>query len=76
MLTPLNIPDIIYKVKEDQDKSKQRVTLFLDPELVLKAKMQGLHERISLSKLVDKAISQYLLEPDIVKALSKKKSSQ
>jgi len=47
---------------EQQDKQTQRVNLFLDPDIVLQAKVQALQENVSLSKLVDKALAFYLQE--------------
>jgi hypothetical protein len=47
---------------EQQIKQPQRVNLFLDPDLVLQAKVQALQERLPLSKLVDKALVLYLRE--------------
>ena len=47
---------------QQQDKQPQRVNLFLDPDIVLQAKVQALQEHIPLSKLVDKAIAFYLRE--------------
>jgi predicted HicB family RNase H-like nuclease len=47
---------------ELQAKQPQRVNLFLDPDVVLQAKMQALKEHISLSKLVDKALAYYIRE--------------
>jgi hypothetical protein len=47
---------------EQQEKQTQRVNLFLDPEIVLQAKVQALKEDISLSKLVDKALMRYIQE--------------
>jgi hypothetical protein len=47
---------------QQQDKQAQRVNLFLDPEIVLQAKVQALKENMPLSKLVDKAIAFYLRE--------------
>jgi predicted HicB family RNase H-like nuclease len=45
---------------EQQEKQTQRVNLFLDPAVVLQAKMQALKENVSLSKLVDKALASYI----------------
>jgi hypothetical protein len=47
---------------EQPDKQPQRVNLFLDPDIVLQAKMQALKEDVSLSKLVDKALAYYIRE--------------
>lgn len=46
----------------------QRVNLFLDPDIVLRAKFQALREKDSLSKLVDKALGLYLKgKVDVIK---------
>ena len=41
-------------------KNKQRVTIFLDPSLVKHAKMQAIAEDISLTALLERALSRYL----------------
>jgi predicted HicB family RNase H-like nuclease len=45
---------------EQHNKQPQRVNLFLDPDVVLQAKVQALQEKLSLSKLVAKALTAYL----------------
>ena len=45
---------------DEQKKDTQRVNLFLDPDVVLQAKVQALKENVSLSKLVDKALASYI----------------
>jgi hypothetical protein len=47
---------------EQPDKQPQRVNLFLDPDIVLQAKVQALKEHMPLSKLVDKALVFYIRE--------------
>jgi hypothetical protein len=49
-------------MSKQQDKQPQRVNLFLDPDIVLQAKMQALKEDVLLSKLVDKALASYIRE--------------
>jgi hypothetical protein len=49
-------------MSEQQDKQSQRVNLFLNPDIVLQAKMQALQENMPLSKLVDKALALYIRE--------------
>lgn len=39
---------------------KQRVTLFLDQNLLKQAKMQAIVEEVSLAALVEKVLSKYL----------------
>lgn len=40
--------------------SKQRVTVFLEPALIKKAKGQAIQEEITLTQLVEKALEKYL----------------
>jgi hypothetical protein len=47
---------------EQQAKQPQRVNLFLDPDIVLQAKVQALKENMPLSKLVNKALAFYIQE--------------
>jgi hypothetical protein len=44
------------------NKSKQRVTLFLDPNLLKQAKMNALVEEISLAALVERLLIKHLPE--------------
>lgn len=54
-------------------KVKQRVTLFLNPEIVKQAKAQALNEGdISLSKLVEKALERYLPKEVVVTIVEQK----
>ncbi|MCX6762979.1 MAG: hypothetical protein NT093_04350 [Candidatus Moranbacteria bacterium] len=46
---------------------KQRVTLFLDPNLLKQAKMQALIEDESLSALIERALVKYLPKETIIK---------
>jgi uncharacterized membrane protein (UPF0182 family) len=48
-------------------KNKQRVTLFLNPNLLKQAKMQAIVESRSLTALVGKAIINYLPKETIIK---------
>lgn len=41
---------------------KQRATLFLDPSLLKQAKMQAIIEELSLTALIEKALTKYLPE--------------
>jgi len=45
---------------------KQRVTLFLDPNLLKQAKMQALVEDESLSTLMERALTKYLPKETII----------
>lgn len=56
------------------NKKKQRVTLFLNPELLKRAKVQAVVEEISLTVLVEKVLTKYLpKEITISKVDTKKK---
>lgn len=44
----------------NEQQEAQRVNLFLDPKLVEKAKIQAIKENVSFSKLVDKALDEYV----------------
>ena len=45
---------------------KQRVTLFLDPNLLKQAKVQALIEDESLSALIEKGLAKYLPKETII----------
>lgn len=47
--------------------NKQRVTLFLNPKLLLHAKAQAIIENITLTKLVERAFSCYLPAQIVIK---------
>jgi hypothetical protein len=53
--------------------NKQRVTVFLDPNLLKQAKAQALVEDVSLAALVERVLNQYLPKETIVKKAEKKK---
>ncbi|KKP79949.1 MAG: hypothetical protein UR78_C0006G0038 [Candidatus Moranbacteria bacterium GW2011_GWF2_35_39] len=46
---------------------KQRVTLFLNPNLLKHAKAQAIVKEISLTALMEKALSKYLPKETIIK---------
>jgi predicted HicB family RNase H-like nuclease len=46
---------------------KQRVTLFLDPNVLKQAKMQAIIEETSLTTLIEKALAKYLPKETIIK---------
>lgn len=55
-------------IKEKQPSNeKQRVTLFLNPKLLKKAKVQAVVEDMSLTVLVERALVQYLPKVKIIK---------
>jgi len=47
--------------------NKQRVTLFLNPKLLLHARAQAVIEDITLTKLVEKSLVDYLPSEIIIK---------
>ena len=48
-------------------RKKQRVTLFLNPELIKQAKAEALVEDLSFTALIEKALIQYLPSETIIK---------
>ncbi|MFA4817119.1 MAG: CopG family transcriptional regulator [Parcubacteria group bacterium] len=48
---------------------KQRVTLFINPDLLKQAKMQAIVEEISLTALVERALTKYLPKKTIIKKI-------
>lgn len=51
----------------DTTSSKQRVTLFLNPKLLIHARAQSVIEDITLTSLVQKALVAYLPDEIVVK---------
>jgi predicted HicB family RNase H-like nuclease len=47
--------------------SKQRVTIFIDPSVAKQAKAQAIDEGLSLTNLVEKALTKYLPKETIIK---------
>lgn len=47
--------------------NKQRVTLFLNPDLLIHAKAQAVVEGFSLTLLVEKALMNYLPKETVIK---------
>ena len=47
--------------------NKQRVTLFINPSIVKHAKAQAVLEELSLTDLVEKALTKYLPKETIIK---------
>lgn len=48
-------------------KIKKRLTLFLNPELLIQARAQAAVKTISLTELVEKALLKYLPKETIIK---------
>jgi len=51
--------------------NKQRVTLFLDPNLIKIARAQAVLDELTLTDLVEKSLSQYLPEEIVIKKSEK-----
>ena len=49
--------------------NKQRVTLFLNPSIVIHARAQAVVEEITLTNLVEKALIDYLPRETVVKKI-------
>lgn len=59
------------------NNDKQRVTLFLNPALLKKAKVQAVVEDVSLAALVEKALIEYFSKKvQLVKPTLKKKGGE
>jgi hypothetical protein len=50
--------------KSINNKGMQRINLFIDPELVKRAKIYGIKNRISVSKIIQNLIEDYLLSEE------------
>lgn len=48
-------------------KNKKRVTLFVNPSILMQAKAQSVVEDLSLTKLVEKALIAYLPTETVIK---------
>jgi hypothetical protein len=48
-------------------KNKQRITLFINPSILKQARVQAVVEDLSLTKLVEKALTAYLPTETIIK---------
>lgn len=52
--------------------AKQRVTLFLNPNLLKQAKAQAIVEEMSLTALIEGALAKYLPKETIIKQVENK----
>jgi hypothetical protein len=50
-------------------RNKQRVTLFLNPSIVIQARAQAVVENITLTSLIEKALLNYLPKETIIKKI-------
>jgi len=51
------------------NNAKQRVTLFLNPSITKHARAQAVVEELSLTNLVEKALSDYLPKETVIKKI-------
>ena len=49
------------------NKNKQRVTLFINPQLLIQAKAQAIIENLTLTSLTEKALISYLPKETVIK---------
>ena len=49
---------------------KQRVTLFLNPNLLIHAKAQAIVEEVSLTTLIERALVKYLPKKTVIKKVN------
>ena len=54
---------------------KQRVTLFVNPSILKQAKAQAVVDELSLTALVEKALTNYLPKETVIKKLQIKKTT-
>lgn len=70
VLTALNLPDIVFaypgKTTESSMQDKQKVTLYLPPELHRKLKIQAAMSSEAMSILAERALNFYLTYPEVV----------
>lgn len=53
--------------------NKQRLTLFINPDVIKKAKVQAIVEELTLTAFVEKTLSTYLPKEIIIKNLETEK---
>ena len=56
------------------DNMKQRVTLFVNPSILKQAKAQAVVDELSLTALVEKALTNYLPKETVIRKLQIKKT--
>ncbi len=56
-------------MNNNNEKNKQRVTVFLHPDLLKHAKAQAIIEDITLTSLIERALIDYLPKETIIKKL-------
>jgi hypothetical protein len=66
-LTSATTSCIIISMTTTTNNKKQRVTLFLNPKLLIHARAQAVVENITLTKLVEKALIAYLPKQIVIK---------
>lgn len=49
------------------NKNKQRVTLFINPQVLIQAKAQAIIENLTLTSLAEKALISYLPKETVIK---------
>jgi len=52
--------------------TKQRITLFINPSIIKHARAQAVVEDLTLTKIVEKALINYLPEETVIKKYEKK----
>lgn len=50
-------------------KNKQRITLFINPSIAIHARAQAVVEEITLTNLVEKALTNYLPKETVIKKI-------
>lgn len=57
----------ILSMTTNTNKNKQRVTLFINPQVLVQAKAQAIIENITLTGLAEKAFISYLPKETVIK---------
>lgn len=60
---------IILSMTTNTSNKKQRVTLFLNPKILIQAKAQAIIENITLTELTQKALINYLPVETVIKKI-------
>lgn len=51
------------------NKNQQRITLFINPSIVMQARVQAVVEKLTLTALIEKALLNYLPKETIIKKI-------
>ena len=69
MLTTTTTGSTVCTMISKDKKNKQRITLFLDPTIVKHARAEAVVEDTTLTRLVEKALLEYLPEQTVIRRI-------